>query len=110
MSDLVNIFSEEKFSFNGKKVRSFYVNGESLLIAKDVCLAIGYSEKAIHRALEKHVPPKYKLRFADIKRAIKSAAPSNAQPEQILFKEPGLYCLLLRSKKDEAGTIHGLGS
>ena len=29
MSDLINVFLEEQFSFNGKKVRSFYVNGES---------------------------------------------------------------------------------
>ena len=101
-SALVNVFSEEQFSFNGKKVRSFYVNGESLLIAKDVCLAVGYNEKAIHNALERHVPSKYKLRFSDIKGAVDSAAPSNAQPEQLLLKEPGLYCLLLRSKKDEA--------
>ena len=77
-SALVNVFSEEQFSFNGKKVRSFYVNGESLLIAKDVCLAVGYNEKAIHNALEKHVPSKYKLRFSDIKGAVDSTAPSNA--------------------------------
>ena len=95
MSDLV------QFKFNGKKLRSFYVNGESLLIAKDVCLAVGYSEKAIHNAIDKHVPPKYKLRFADIKGFSILTVPSNAQPQQILLKEPGLYCLLLRSKKEE---------
>ena len=53
-------------------------------------------------AIDKHVPPKYKLRFADIKGVVDLTVPSNAQPEQILLKEPGLYCLLLRSKKEEA--------
>ena len=101
-SGLVNVFSEEQFSFNGKNVRSFYVNGEPLLMAKDVCLAIGYSKKAIHHAIEAHVPSKYKLRFSDIKGTVDLTIPSNVQPEQILLKEPGLYCLLLRSKKDEA--------
>ena len=101
-SALVNVFSEEQFSFNGKKVRSFYVNGESLLIAKDVCLAVGYNQDTYRNALEKHVPSKYKLRFSDIKGGVDLTLPSNSQPEQILLKEPGLYCLLLRSKKDEA--------
>ena len=52
-SALVNVFSEEQFSFNDKKVRSFYVNGESLLIAKDVCLAVGYNQDKYRNALEK---------------------------------------------------------
>ena len=61
-----------------KKVRSFYVNGESLLIAKDVCLAIGYNEKAIHHAIDAHVPSKYKLRFSDLKGSVDFTAPLNA--------------------------------
>ena len=101
-SGLVNVFSEEQFSFDGKNIRSFYVNGESLLMAKDVCLAIGYDKNTYRNGIRDNVPDKYKLRFSDIKGSVSHTLPSNAQPESILLTEPGLYCLLLRSKMKKA--------
>ena len=48
------------------------------------------------------MPDKYKLRFSDIKGSVSHTLPSNSQPESILLTEPGLYCLLLRSKMKKA--------
>ena len=104
ISSLVSIQTSiaEEFSFGGKKVRSYSVEDKTYLIAKDVCFAIGYNDNTFRNALDKHVPDKYKVRFSDIKGSVKMTRPSNAQPEQILLTEPGLYCILLRSKKDDA--------
>ena len=104
-SGLVNVFSEEQFSFDGKNVRSFYVNGESLLMAKNVCLAIGYNKTTYRNALENHVPSKYKIRYEDLglsKRVETTRLEKSLHKETFFLTEPGLYCLLLRSKMDAA--------
>ena len=59
--------------------------------------------KTVKIFIQNLVPSKYKLRFRDVK-------PSLNQGEDIfllhmdtvLLKEPGLYCFLLRCKRDEA--------
>ena len=92
----------EQFSFNGKKVQSVHVKGEECLVSRDVYMAIGYEEENGKKAIQNLVPSKYKLRFGHIN-------PSPCQGENIfplhkdmvLLKEPGLYCFLLRCKRDE---------
>ena len=93
----------EQFSFNGKIVQSVHVNGEGCLMLRDVYMATGYEEENGKKAIQDLVPSKYKLWFGDAK-------PSQNQQEDIfllhndtvLLKEPGLYCFLLRCKRDEA--------
>ena len=93
----------EQFSFNGKKVQSVHVNGEECLVSRDVYKAIGYEEENGKKAIQNLVPGKYKLCFGD-------ANPSPSQGENIfplhkdtvLLKKPGLYCFLLRCKRNEA--------
>ena len=92
----------EQFSFNGKKVQSVHVKVEECLVSRDVYKAIGYEEENGKKAIQNLVPSKYKLRFGHIN-------PSPCQGENIfplhkdmvLLKEPGLYCFLLRCKRDE---------
>ena len=72
-------------------------------MSRDVYTAIGYEEENGKKAIQNVVPNKYKLRFGDVK-------PSLNQREDIfllhkdtvLLKEPGLYCFLLRSKRNKA--------
>ena len=72
-------------------------------MSRDVYKAIGYEEENGKKAIQNVVPNKYKLRFGDVK-------PSLNQREDIfllhkdtvLLKEPGLYCFLLRSKRNKA--------
>ena len=92
----------EQFSFNGKNVQSVHVKVEECLVSRDVYKAIGYEEENGKKAIQNLVPSKYKLRFGHIN-------PSPCQGENIfplhkdmvLLKEPGLYCFLLRCKRDE---------
>ena len=94
----------EKFQFNGKNVRSLYIKdiGECLL-AKDVYEAVGYERDAGIQAIQRLVPDAYKLRLGDVKidldKVIKN---DNLHPDTVLLKESGLYCFLLRCKKDKA--------
>ena len=91
------------FEFKGKKFQSVHVNGEECLLSRDVYQAIGYEEGNGKKAIQNLVPKKYKLRCGD-------ANPSLNQREDIfplhkdtaLLKEPGLYCFLLRCKRDQA--------
>ena len=88
----------EQFSFNGKNVRSVYVEGEGeCLVARDVWRAVGYDEQSGVQAIQRLVPRKYRRRFGDI--LVKN---DQLHHNTVLLKEPGLYCFLLRCKRPEA--------
>ena len=94
----------EKFNFNGQNVRSLYIKdiGECLL-AKDVYEAVGYERDAGIQAIQRLVPDAYKMRLGDIKNDLdKVIKNDNLHPDTVLLKESGLYCFLLRCKKEEA--------
>ena len=95
----------EQFNFEGKNVRSFYVKGiGGCLVASDVCAAIGYSdERSGRRAIQRHVPEKYQVRYKHVKTELNRRYQVNPpQDDQILLKEAGLNCFLLRCKMEKA--------
>ena len=94
----------EKFNFNGQNVRSLYIKdiGECLL-AKDVYKAVGYEQENGKKAIQNLVPDGYKLRYGDVKFSVnKRDEIKPLHPDTVLLKESGLYCFLLRCKKDKA--------
>ena len=65
-------------------------------------MAIGYEEENGKKAIQNLVPSRYKLRFGDVKPSLnqgKDIFPLHK--DTVLLKEPGLYCFLLRCKRDE---------
>ena len=81
----------ESFNFHGKHVRSVHVKDVvQCLVSKDVYEAIGYEKEDGVKAMQRLVPEKYKTRLGD------------ARPNTLLLREPGLYCFLLRCKRDKA--------
>ena len=94
----------DSFKFNDKHVRSVYVKDVGqCLVSKDVYEAIGYEEEDGVKAIQQLVPEKYKMRFGDAQVDLEGVDNSaHAQPHTILLKEPGLYCFLLRCKRDQA--------
>ena len=95
----------ESFSFRGKNVRSVHVPdlGECL-VGIDVSRAIGYAEdNNSRRAIKRHVPQKYMMRFEDVQGIVEIHVRSDVpQDDAILLKKPGLYCFLLRCKMPRA--------
>ena len=58
--------------------------------------AVGYNDDDnARRAVQTHVPEKYRMRLEDVKNVLRG----EVNIDTVLFKEPGLYCLLLRCKK-----------
>ena len=94
----------ESFSFRGKNVQSVHVlDLGKCLVGLDVSRGIGYvDDNNGRRAIKRHVPQKYTMRFEDVKdiveRHVRSDVPKD---DAILLKEPGLYCFLLRCKMPE---------
>ena len=74
------------------------------LVAKDVSKAVGYNDDDnARRAVRTHVPEKYSMRLGDAKNVLKGEVIIDLlHPDTILLKEPGLYCFLLKCKRDEA--------
>ena len=91
----------EQFSFNGKKVHSVHVRGEECLVSRDVYMAIGYEEVNGKKTIQNLVPRKCKLRFGDLLNQREEIFPLH-EDIVLLLKEPGLYSLLLRCKRNEA--------
>ena len=80
-----------------------HVNGEECLVSRDVYMAVGYEEENGKKAIQNLVPKKYKLHFGDVNSSLNQQEdifPLNK--DMVLLKEPGLYCFLLRCKRDEA--------
>ena len=93
----------EQFSFNGKNVQSVYVNEEECLVSRSVYKAIGYEEENGKKVIQNLVPKKYKLPFGDVNSLLNQREDIFLlHKDTILLKEPGLYCFLLRCKRDEA--------
>ena len=95
----------ESFNFNGKYVRSVYVKDPGqCLVSKDVYETTGYDKENGVKALQRIVPEKYKIRFGDAQFDLEEGVDNSfyIQPNTMLLKEPGLYCFLLRCKRDEA--------
>ena len=70
----------EQFSFNGKTVRSMYVKGAGeCLVATDVYRAVGYNHDSNgRRAIQAHVPEKYKLQLKDVSTELMKRITSDA--------------------------------
>ena len=66
MSDLVNVFLEEQFSFNGYDIRTVYIERVPYLLGKDVCFALGYNENTYRNGMKDNVPDKYKVRYENL--------------------------------------------
>ena len=93
----------KSFEFNGKKVQSVQVNGEKCLVSRDVYKATGYEEENGEKAIQNLVSKNYKLRFGDVNPSLNQWEDIFPQhKDTALLKEPGLYCFLLRCKRDEA--------
>ena len=61
--------------------------------------AVGYNDDDnARRAVRTHVPEKYRMSLEDVKNVLRR----EVNIGMVLFKEPGLYCLLLRCKKHKA--------
>ena len=94
----------ESFNFNGKHVRSVYVKDEGqCLVSKDVYEAIGYNKENGVNGIQRLVPEKYKIRFGDAQVDLEGVEnPIHTQPRTMLLKQPDIYCIFLRCKRDEA--------
>lgn len=94
----------EQFKFNGQNVRSVHVKyvGECL-VASDVYKAVGYGKEDGKKAVQSLVLEKHKLRYGDAKfTSNKGEEIFPLHPDTVLLKEAGLYCFLLRCKKEKA--------
>ena len=84
-------------------MRSVYVRGEECLISRDVYKAIGYEEENGKKAVQSLVANKYKLHLWDVKFSLNQWEDILLlHKDTVLLKELGLYCFLLRCKRDEA--------
>ena len=73
------------------------------LVSKDVYGMIGYEKKDGAKAIQRLVPKKYKTRLGDAQVDLEGVDNSvHTQPNTLSLKEPGLYCFLLRCKRDDA--------
>ena len=95
----------KSFSFRSKNVRSVHVPGMGeCLVGIDVSRTIGYTDdNNSRRAIKRHVPQKYMMRFEDVKDTVERHVQSDVpQNDAILLKEPGIYCFLLRCRMSKA--------
>ena len=65
---------------------------------------LGTTKKMGSKQYMRFVPDKYKIRLGDTQVDLEEGVGNSfhTQPNTMLLKEPGLYCFLLRCKKDEA--------
>ena len=95
----------KSFSFRSKNVRSVHVPGMGeCLVGIDVSRTIGYTDdNNSRRAIKRHVPQNYMMRFEDVKDTVERHVQSDMpQNDAILLKEPGIYCFLLRCRMSKA--------
>ena len=93
----------ESFKFNDKSIRAFYIKDVGqCLISQDVYTAVGYDKENGVKIMQRLVPEKYKMRFGDTMiDMIEVDKNVHLYPDTVLLKEKGLYCFLLRCKRDE---------
>ena len=93
----------ELFKFNNKNIRGVHVSGEKCLVSRDIYKAIGYEDENGKKVIQNLVSNKYKLRFGDVNSSLNQREDIFLlNKDTVLIKEPGLYCFLLRCKRDEA--------
>ena len=105
MSLSVQCLIVESFSFNREHMRSVYVKDVGqCLVSKDVYEAIGYDNENGVKAIQLLVPERYKIQFGDAQVNLEEVVDDSVHIHQntMLLKEPGLYCFLLRCKRNEA--------
>jgi len=89
MSKLLSAFT---FPEKGMKIRAVNQDGEPWFIAKDVCEILGFSDT---NAGTRHLDD-------DEKMTVNLTGISPTNPMVTLISEPGLYTLILKSRKPEA--------
>ena len=78
------------------------------LIAKDVYTIVGYDKENGVKTMQRLVPEKYKMGLGESMMGMKEVDKNvHLHPDTVLLKEPGLYCFLLRCKRDEAEPFMG---
>ena len=105
MSLSVQCLIVESFNFNCEHVRSVYVKDVGQCLAsKDAYEAIGYDNENRVKAIQWLVPERYKIQFGDAQVDLEEVVDNSVHIHQntMLLKEPGLYCFLLRCKRNEA--------
>lgn len=80
------------FDFDGHQVRTITIDGEPWFAGHDACKALGI-ENQRNAFARLDDDEKLSVRISDVKRGT---------PNRIFVNEPGLYQLILRSKKPEA--------
>ncbi|MBQ6664096.1 MAG: hypothetical protein IJM68_00770 [Synergistaceae bacterium] len=79
------------FSYKEQQVRTVEIDGEIWFVAKDVCDILGLSD--VNRATQ-HLDDDEKL--------VRKLFVSGQHRDMIIINEPGVYALILRSRKAEA--------
>ena len=74
------------------------------LLGMYVSKEIGYADDNNgRRAIKRHVPQKYMMRFEEVKGTVERHVQSDVpQEDSILLKEPGIYCFFLSCKMPRA--------
>lgn len=87
--------------FENKQVDAFNLNGETWFKAKQVAEILGYSDP--NQTIRKNVHEQDRKTLEEIRgRLVDHPFSPNEQGQQILINEPGIYSLVLKSKKPEA--------
>lgn len=79
------------FDFNGNNVRTEVIEGSPWFVAKDICDALGLDNRNTKKVLDEDEV--YSVHITDS---------SGRSQEMIAVNEPGMYSLVLRSRKPEA--------
>jgi len=95
---------EKLFIFNDRAVTTFIIGDEIWFKAKQVAEILEYKDPK--KAIKVHVDNDYKKSLNEFTRGTQIAPPSEYdrtnQQHEILISEPGLYCLIFKSKQKKA--------
>ncbi|MBQ0112111.1 MAG: hypothetical protein KBT03_03185 [Bacteroidales bacterium] len=87
----VTIFKNEEFG----EVRTIEIDNECWFVAKDVAIALGYSDTK--QAIEKNIEKEDKISIQNI-----GGINTTLHPQTIIINESGLYALIFSSKLESA--------
>ena len=82
------------FTYSGQQVRTVLVDGEAWFVAADVC-----------RILEHTNPTMALAGLDDDEKGLRNVDTLGGQQSMAVINEPGLYSLIIRSRKEEARTF-----
>ena len=92
----------ESFKFNGKNIRAFYIKDiGQCLISQDVYTAVVYDKENGVKTEQRLVPKKKQNAIGRRCDRYETGRQKCPPSYTVLLKEPGLYCFLLRCKRDE---------